>query len=51
MTPWSGWDRAANVGPVDAARSESMTARVRFKGVFPVAPTTFDDAGELDLDS
>jgi dihydrodipicolinate synthase/N-acetylneuraminate lyase len=28
-----------------------MAARARFKGVFPVAPTTFDDAGELDLDS
>ena len=28
-----------------------MTARPRYKGVFPVAPTTFDDAGDLDLDS
>src|ERR671933_2076937 len=28
-----------------------MAARARFKGVFPVAPTTFDDAGEVDLDS
>ena len=28
-----------------------MTARQRFKGVFPVAPTTFDDRGDLDLES
>ncbi|MBI1775976.1 MAG: dihydrodipicolinate synthase family protein [Proteobacteria bacterium] len=28
-----------------------MAARARYKGVFPVAPTTFDDAGELDLAS
>ncbi|MFC5068642.1 dihydrodipicolinate synthase family protein [Flaviflagellibacter deserti] len=27
-----------------------MTARRPFKGVFPVAPTVFDDHGELDLD-
>ncbi len=26
-------------------------AQPRFRGVFPVAPTTFDDRGELDLDS
>src|SRR3712207_1815542 len=26
-------------------------AQARFKGVFPVAPTTFDDDGEIDLDS
>jgi dihydrodipicolinate synthase/N-acetylneuraminate lyase len=26
-----------------------MAAAARFKGVFPVAPTTFDDRGELDL--
>ena len=28
-----------------------MPARARFTGVFPVAPTTFDERGELDLDS
>jgi dihydrodipicolinate synthase/N-acetylneuraminate lyase len=28
-----------------------MAAAVRFKGIFPVAPTTFDDRGGLDLDS
>jgi dihydrodipicolinate synthase/N-acetylneuraminate lyase len=28
-----------------------MAVRARFKGVFPVAPTTFDDRGGLDLDS
>jgi 2-keto-3-deoxy-L-arabinonate dehydratase len=27
-----------------------MPARARFKGVFPVAPTIFDERGELDLD-
>ncbi len=31
----------------------NMTARIeaRYKGVFPVVPTTFNDAGELDLPS
>src|SRR5919199_1124748 len=33
------------------SKERVMAARARFKGVFPVAPTTFDDAGELDLDS
>src|SRR4051795_11596290 len=28
-----------------------QTIAPRFKGVFPVVPTTFDDGGELDLDS
>jgi dihydrodipicolinate synthase/N-acetylneuraminate lyase len=28
-----------------------MAARARLTGVFPVAPTTFDERGELDLDS
>ncbi|MFI4989070.1 MAG: dihydrodipicolinate synthase family protein [Alphaproteobacteria bacterium] len=28
-----------------------MAAQVRFKGVFPVAPTTFDERGGLDLGS
>jgi dihydrodipicolinate synthase/N-acetylneuraminate lyase len=28
-----------------------MPASARYKGVFPVAPTTFDDQGEVDLDS
>ena len=28
-----------------------QTSAPRFKGVFPVVPTTFDDKGELDLDS
>src|SRR3954469_10135411 len=28
-----------------------QTFAPRFKGVFPVVPTTFDDGGELDLDS
>src|SRR5690242_597429 len=28
-----------------------MPARVALKGVFPVAPTTFDEQGDLDLDS
>jgi len=28
-----------------------MATRVRYKGVFPVAPTTFDDRGGLDLES
>ena len=28
-----------------------MTTRARYTGVFPVAPTTFDAAGGLDLDS
>jgi 2-keto-3-deoxy-L-arabinonate dehydratase len=27
-----------------------MSHRARFQGVFPVAPTTFDEHGELDLD-
>src|SRR5579885_1402883 len=27
------------------------SARPRFRGVFPVAPTTFTETGELDLDS
>ncbi len=29
----------------------ASTARPRFKGVFPVVPTTFDERGALDLDS
>src|SRR5215207_135125 len=29
----------------------SQTIAPRFKGVFPVVPTTFRDDGELDLDS
>src|SRR2546425_269494 len=29
----------------------AMTARPRFSGVFPVAPTTFDERGEIDLES
>jgi 2-keto-3-deoxy-L-arabinonate dehydratase len=29
----------------------TMPARARLTGVFPVAPTTFDDRGELDLES
>src|SRR4051794_11320816 len=29
----------------------SMPARQRYLGVFPVAPTTFDEAGEVDLES
>jgi dihydrodipicolinate synthase/N-acetylneuraminate lyase len=28
-----------------------MSANTRFRGVFPVAPTTFDERGALDLDS
>src|SRR5215203_6133505 len=28
-----------------------QTIAPRFKGVFPVVPTTFDEGGELDLDS
>ena len=28
-----------------------MTKPARFKGVFPVAPTTFTESGELDLPS
>jgi 2-keto-3-deoxy-L-arabinonate dehydratase len=28
-----------------------MPARQRYTGVFPVAPTTFDEAGEVDLES
>jgi 2-keto-3-deoxy-L-arabinonate dehydratase len=28
-----------------------MAVKAQFKGVFPVAPTTFDERGELDLDS
>src|SRR5262249_23800182 len=31
--------------------SMSNARRVRFKGIFPVAPTTFTERGELDLDS
>jgi 2-keto-3-deoxy-L-arabinonate dehydratase len=30
--------------------TNSRTAEPRFKGVFPVAPTVFDERGELDLD-
>src|SRR5829696_5468043 len=29
----------------------NQTIAPRFKGVFPVVPTTFDERGELDLDS
>jgi len=28
-----------------------MPSRQRYTGVFPVAPTTFDEAGEVDLES
>lgn len=28
-----------------------MTAKPRYRGIFPVAPTTFTEAGELDLES
>lgn len=28
-----------------------MSAQARYRGVFPVVPTTFDEAGALDLDS
>ena len=28
-----------------------MPSNARYRGVFPVAPTTFTESGELDLDS
>src|SRR5262245_12292151 len=55
--------RSARQAPVDARRPPGAHARgytglggaamsgVVYQGVFPIAPTTFDERGELDLES
>jgi 2-keto-3-deoxy-L-arabinonate dehydratase len=40
-----------DVDPDPLGEPTQMAARARYTGVFPVAPTTFDERGALDLDS
>jgi dihydrodipicolinate synthase/N-acetylneuraminate lyase len=40
-----------DVDPDPLGEPTQMAARARYSGVFPVAPTTFDERGALDLDS
>jgi 2-keto-3-deoxy-L-arabinonate dehydratase len=40
-----------DVDPDPLGEPTQMAGRARYSGVFPVAPTTFDERGALDLDS
>lgn len=44
-------EQVANDSMGQASNRSARKARVRFKGVYPVVPTTFTDQGELDLES
>src|SRR3954447_21101498 len=49
--PYIRLQRDGNVATSSGEVCMSQTIAPRFKGVFPVVPTTFRDDGELDLDS
>src|SRR3954463_10328288 len=49
--PYVRLQRDGNVATSSGEVCMSQTIAPRFKGVFPVVPTTFRDDGELDLDS